>query len=199
MEIIIGIVGLMVAIAAAYIGYLQLKHSAKPVANEGISIDDDSESCLVDIGKINSPTDSIPNAEVRFSFTNITKKVVKITSIKLNVLSYEHCSDIAHPKAAVPIDEYFLHARVKPTVESHELLNKHHEVRDKSEGFFLKVEATEGYIYTFTISILWHFLSKDNEMTTTPEFKITFPMRSAEEMVKILESNGIYRDNQVEL
>lgn len=191
MEIIIGIVGLIAAIVAAYIGYLQLKHSTISVAKEGISIDDDSESCLVDIGKINPPTDSIPNAEVRFSFTNITKKIVKITSIKLNVFSYEPCNDIAHPKAAVPIDEYFLHARVKPTVENHELLNKHHEVLNKSEGFFLKVEATEGYIYTFTISILWHILEEGEEMTTTPEFKITFPVRSAEGMLKISESNGI--------
>ena len=188
MEILIGVAGLIVAVIAAYIGYLQFKQSNKSIANEEINQDFISQPCLVDIGKVNPPTDSIPNAEVRFSFANTTRSIVKITSISLNVLSFEPCRVIAHPKAAVPIDEYFLHARIKPIVEAHELLSHHHEVRDKSEGFFLKIEAIEGYTYTLSISVIWNFLSKEKKGVTTSDFKIDFPVQSPEEILRILEN-----------
>lgn len=100
-----------------------------------------SDPCMIDIGSVNPPSNSIPNAEVRFSFSNLTDHIIKITSIALKVISYELSTEFHYPRAAVPIDEYYLQARVRPMIEEHELLNKHHEVRrEKTEGFSLRLK-----------------------------------------------------------
>lgn len=193
MEIVIGVVALIVAVAGVYIAYLQLRRTPESptegakVISEAAPPNITSDPCLIDIGSVNPPSSLIPNAEVRFSFTNLTGHIIKITSIALKVLAYELCTEIERPKPAVPIDEYYLHARVRPIIEEHELLNVHHEAREKTEGFFLKIEATEGYVYTFSIGVVWNLLGREKTIVSSPEFKIKFPVRSAEGLLRLTE------------
>lgn len=145
------------------------------------------EPFILDIGTIHPPSESIGNAEVRFSLTNSSGKIVKVTSIFLEVVKYEVSRDFFTATVAAPIDEYFLHVYVKPSVSQYELLTTHYELRQETEGFFLKIDAAEGYVYTFRLNAIWHILGKEKNTTSSPLFEVKFPVKSAEGLFKLAE------------
>ena len=147
-------------------------------------------SCVIDIGSVNPPSISIGNAEVRFSITNLSSQITKITSITLELLEYEVCTRIEYSRVAGPIDEHFLHARIDPSTSEYELLNLHHEVRERTEGFFLKIDAQEGFTYTLRLNIRWNFLGGEKVLASSSPFKITFPVKSAEGLLRLAEYRG---------
>jgi hypothetical protein len=145
------------------------------------------EAFILDIGTVQPPLEQIGNAEVRFSLTNLTGKIVKVTSITLEIVKYDICTDFMTTRTAGPIDEYFLHTYVKPSIDKYEILTKHHEFRRKTEGFFLKIDALEGYLYTFRLTVIWNVLGKEKNALSSPQFEIKFPVKSAEGLLKLAE------------
>jgi Uncharacterized protein conserved in bacteria len=160
---------------------IESTHSPKP---EQLNL------CVVDIGSVSPPSSSIGNAEVRFSITNLSGQIIKLTSITLEILAAEVCTQIEYPRVAAPIDEYFLHARLNPSTNKYELLTQHHEIRERTEGFFLKIDAAEGFTYTLQLNILWNFLGGQRMLISSSPFKITFPVQSAEGLLRLAEESS---------
>lgn len=142
---------------------------------------------LVDIGSIQHPCDLLRNAEVRFSITNLNDTPIKITSVCLNVINVQKYLIPENQYPAGPIDEYFLYARIGKEVIQYELVDKHFIVlKDKTEGFFLKIDGEEGLLYEMNFTIVYHWVGGEetsSSSTNSVIFLIAFPIKSIDNLL----------------
>jgi hypothetical protein len=90
---------------------------------------------------------------------------------------------------AGPIDEFVLFAKLQHDTRHVDLLTRvHHLKPDTTDGFFLKVDAEEGFGYEFRVRVRWHFLgaSEHNEVYSQT-FRIDFPVHSPEGLLRLAE------------
>lgn len=148
---------------------------------------------IIDIGKITLPGNSLKNAEVRFTLTNALFDSVKITSVKLTIVRCEEYSIPGTQYVAAPVDEHFLYANMTPNIHEYELFERHHILhQNESDGFFLKIDADEGFIYTMKLIASYHPLGNMESLHTanSNEFIVPYPIKTIEGLKKLLNDNN---------
>ena len=149
-----------------------------PVVSEGAAgastnpesnvLNTDRDGCIVDIGSVAPPREGAPHAEVRFSVTNTLRRRIKVNSIKLCIRRALEVETTMGATTAGPIDERYLFAEISHDAREVELLPTPHEVKaDETEGFFLKMNAEEGYEYVVALVVHWKFLEMSEVSTIT--------------------------------
>jgi transcriptional regulator with XRE-family HTH domain len=154
---------------------------------------------IIDLGDVSPPNQYVAHGEVRFSVSNYRGVPVKVTSIALVVAGRKPDDTSAATQVAAPIDEYYLFARVEQDTQTVELLDRQHLLEPgETDGFFLKIEAVEGWVYELLLEVSWHDLGagdgqKDRTIRTVP-FTLPFPARSARALIELARRLGQDRE-----
>jgi hypothetical protein len=145
------------------------------------------KGCLVDVGSVAPPREGQPCAEVRFTITNTLQRRLLITSIKLRVEKVLEIETTMGATTAGPVDERYLTGKIGPDTRDIQLLPTPHVVKvDETEGFFLKLQAEEGYKYELSIIAEWKFIEMTGARTEeSAEFAIEFPIRSVKGLMRL--------------
>jgi hypothetical protein len=87
---------------------------------------------------------------------------------------------------AGPVDETVLFARIGQDTTNVEILPGPHIIDpSKTDGFFLKIEAEEGFSYRLRIEAEWQFLGDGSQSSQSREFAIDVPAHSVEGLLRI--------------
>jgi hypothetical protein len=174
----------------AWHGNMQRQTGALDLAMQAPDTADNSSSSLIlDIGSAKGPNSFINVAEVRFTLSNCTSNTIKIPSLILRTVSRQESASIIGRTAAGPVGEHFLFARVRTAKEISELLSVHHLLRPyETDGFFLKIEAPEGYEYVFQLECSWKVIGEpDLNLACSHPLIIEFPSHTPQGMLAALE------------
>jgi pimeloyl-ACP methyl ester carboxylesterase len=147
-----------------------------------------TDRLILDIASVVVPSMAIDFGEVRFSLSNYTDEPAKVISISLRVVSHTVAKSTVTKVPAAPIDEYFLFARLEVETDSIELLEAHHVLApSESDGFFLKIEGPEGYIFELKLEVTWNVLGvPDRQVISSPSFLIEFPSHSPAALLSLV-------------
>ena len=166
---------------------LALRAQAVAAAEGSQQAKDHDSDVIIDLGEVSPPNEYVAHGEVRFSVSNYRTVPVKVTSITLVVTGRRPDDTSSGVRVAAPIDEYYLFARVEEDTQAVELLTRHHLLDPGvTDGFFLKIEAVEGWIYEFFLEATWHDLgSTDRQKALSAPFTLVFPARSVRALIDL--------------
>jgi hypothetical protein len=146
--------------------------------------------CLLDIQSVRSPHSSTLVSEVRFSITNASERYVKLTSILLEVLKAIPISRTMLLMTAAPVDEHVLFANIDEKTTAVELFTRPHMLApSETDGFFLKVSAVEGIVYTVRLTAGWHYVPNDQSQVCSSEaLELEHPIHSVSGLSRLADA-----------
>jgi hypothetical protein len=157
----------------------------QPVNDPGRSIG--GGVLVLDVGSVDQPGAFIGVGEVRFSVSNFGNIPVKVKSIVLRVVRATPIAETQGRSTAAPIDEYFLYAKLSTATREVELLTRHHILTvGATDGFFLRVDGAEAYVFELEIVASWHVVgSTDDRESVSPLIKLAFPAYSVDGLLEV--------------
>jgi hypothetical protein len=146
----------------------------------------DPIGCLIHIGTVRGPQSWTLMAEVRFTVTNTTARKIHLSSLRLEVLRAAPLDRTMATTTAGPVDETVLFARINEHTRKVDILPRPHVIDPSgTDGFFLKIEAEEGYSYRLRIEAEWQFLGDGSQISESKEFAIEVPAHSVEGLLRL--------------
>ena len=82
-----------------------------------------------------------------------------------------------------------LFADIDARTTAAELLTRPHVLApSETDGFFLKVNAEEGFSYEARLAVTWHPMPNgQSEIMTSPTFKLDYPVHSAAGLLRLAD------------
>ncbi|MCW6511698.1 esterase/lipase family protein [Lichenifustis flavocetrariae] len=146
--------------------------------------------CLVDLQSAHGPQQYTRLSEIRFTITNSTAGHIKVTSIELKVLRATPFTRTASIATAAPVDEYSMFTDIDSKTTAAELLSRTHVLASsETDGFFLKVNAAEGFCYEASITVTWNPIPNgESETASSPIFTLAHPVYSVSGLLRLADS-----------
>jgi predicted alpha/beta hydrolase family esterase len=151
----------------------------------------DPVDCIVHIGKVRGPQSWSLLGEVRFTLTNNTARKIHVSSLRLTVIKVDEIRRSLATTTAGPVDETMLFARLDRHSTEIDILPGPHVIDPSgTDGFFLKVEAEEGFVYELRIEAEWQFLKGTSQISLSNEFSLEFPAHSVDGLLRLAERSA---------
>jgi predicted alpha/beta hydrolase family esterase len=161
------------------------EHPEKAANNATVA---DPIDCIIHLGTVRGPQSWTLLGEVRFTITNNTTRKIHVSSVRLVVVNVTETDRTLGATTAGPVDETILFARINGNSTQVEILPKPHVIDPSgTDGFFLKIEAEEGFVYQLRIEAEWQFLGGTSQMSASRDFTIEVPFHSVEGLLRMAE------------
>lgn len=147
-----------------------------------------SDNCILDVGAIKPVPDWGSPAEVKFTLTNTSNKICKISSIYLDVLRRNTINEPHHFFPGAIVVEYELNIHINPNEDHYELIESPHILKPgETDGFRIKIDSDDGWEYSIVIKVVVNNLGNKikDELVIGP-FDLIFRLRSSTSLLKAI-------------
>ncbi len=151
----------------------------------------DPIDCIIHIGTVRAPQSWTLLGEVRFTLTNNTGRKIHVSSLRVVVMKVKEIDRTMATTTAGPVDETVLFARIRADSTRVDILPRPHVIDPSgTDGFFLKIEAEEGFVYDLSIEAEWQYLRGASRISVSSDFTLEFPSHSVEGLLRLAERSA---------